>query len=177
MIDTGRPVATVGRELGIHEQTLGQWVNAYRVRQASGDGALSETERAELLRPRKDNADLGLDWAFLKLWRDPEYVETVAYALCLTRIEQKISNNHMVSSTASRASSTRRVLDSDCEFCQLGHGRGLVPLARDRRGCRSESPPGTCGQAQNAIVAMSLLTGRGAWRRCGEVRAESRPSS
>jgi len=66
VINTGRPVATVARELGIQEKTLGRWVNAYRVRQASGDGALSETEYAELLRLRKDNADLRLDRAFLK---------------------------------------------------------------------------------------------------------------
>ena len=66
MINTGRPIARVARELGVKEQTLGQWVNAFRARQEDGDGALTETERAELLRLRKDNSDLKLDRAFLK---------------------------------------------------------------------------------------------------------------
>ncbi len=50
VINTGRPVAVVARELGIKEQTLGRWVNLFRERQKAGDGALSETERAELAR-------------------------------------------------------------------------------------------------------------------------------
>ena len=66
VINTGRPIARVARELGVKEQTLGQWVNAFRARQEDGDGALTETERAELLRLRKDNSDLKLDRAFLK---------------------------------------------------------------------------------------------------------------
>ena len=66
MINPGRPIARVARELGVKEQTLGQWVNAFRARQEDGDGALAETERTELLRLRKDNSDLKLDRAFLK---------------------------------------------------------------------------------------------------------------
>ena len=66
VINTGRAVATVARELGIKEQTLGRWVNAYKARQEAGDGALSETERAELARLRTENSELKLDRAFLK---------------------------------------------------------------------------------------------------------------
>ena len=69
VINTGRTVATVARELGINEATLGRWVNAFRVRAAEGEagqGGLSETERAELLRLRRENSDLKLDRAFLK---------------------------------------------------------------------------------------------------------------
>ena len=66
VINTGRPVATVARELGIVEQTLGNWVKAYRDRREASDGALSETERAELVRLRKENADLKMDRAFLR---------------------------------------------------------------------------------------------------------------
>lgn len=67
VINTGRPVAIVARELGIVEQTLGNWVKAYRVRQEAGDGsALSETERAELARLRKEVSELKMDRAFLK---------------------------------------------------------------------------------------------------------------
>ena len=66
VINTGRPVATVARELGVKEQTLGRWVNLFRERQAAGDGALSETERAELARLRKEVSELKMDRAFLK---------------------------------------------------------------------------------------------------------------
>ena len=66
VINTGRPVAAVARELGVQETTLGRWVNLYRSRQDAGDGALSETERAELARLRKENSELKMDRAFLK---------------------------------------------------------------------------------------------------------------
>ncbi len=66
VVNTGRTVATVARELGVKEQTLGRWVNAYRDRQQAGSGALSETERAELARLRKENSELKMDRAFLK---------------------------------------------------------------------------------------------------------------
>lgn len=66
VINTGRSVAVVARELGVKEQTLGRWVSLFRSRQDAGDGALSETERAELERLRKENLELKLDRAFLK---------------------------------------------------------------------------------------------------------------
>jgi transposase len=66
VINTGRPVAAVARELGVQESTLGRWVNLYRSRQDAGDGALSESERAELARLRKENSELKMDRAFLK---------------------------------------------------------------------------------------------------------------
>ena len=50
----------------LKEQTLGRWVHDFRARAAAGDGALSETERTELLRLRRENSDLKLDRAFLK---------------------------------------------------------------------------------------------------------------
>lgn len=58
------PRSTVARELGIQESTLGRWVHDFRARAAAGEagqGGLSETERAELLRLRKENSDLKLD--------------------------------------------------------------------------------------------------------------------
>jgi transposase len=66
VINTGRPVATVARELGVQEATLGRWVNLFKARQADGEGALSETERAELARLRRENSELKMDRAFLK---------------------------------------------------------------------------------------------------------------
>jgi len=66
VVNTGRPVATVARELGVNEATLGRWVNSFKARNDTGETAVTESERAELLRLRKENADLKMDRAFLK---------------------------------------------------------------------------------------------------------------
>ena len=63
--ETGRPTAEVARELGINEGTLGRWVNLDR-RAREGDGALSESERDELIRLRKENAELAMERDVLK---------------------------------------------------------------------------------------------------------------
>ena len=66
VLTTGRAVATVARELGVNEATLGRWVTAFKARNETGQTEVTESERAELLRLRKENADLKLDRAFLK---------------------------------------------------------------------------------------------------------------
>ncbi len=64
--ETGKPIAQVARELGIHDGTLGNWVNAGRRRRQGGDGVVSEDERAELARLRKENAELAMRCDVLK---------------------------------------------------------------------------------------------------------------
>ena len=65
--ETGKPIAQVARELGIHDRTLGNWVNAdRRRRRQAGDGLVSEDERAELARLRKENAELAMRCDVLK---------------------------------------------------------------------------------------------------------------
>jgi len=55
--ETGRPIAQVARELGINAGTLGNWVGKDRA--GRGDRpALSEDERAELARLRRENTEL-----------------------------------------------------------------------------------------------------------------------
>jgi transposase len=66
VINTGRAIATVARELGINEGSLGRWVSAFKARNDTGETDVTESERAELLRLRKETADLKLDRAFLK---------------------------------------------------------------------------------------------------------------
>lgn len=66
VINTGRRVAVVARELGINEATLGRWVNLHKDRQVAGNTPLSESEQVELARLRKEVAELKLDRAFLK---------------------------------------------------------------------------------------------------------------
>jgi transposase len=63
--ETGKPIAQIARDLGINEGTLGNWVNADR-RRRGGDGALSEDERAELARLRRENAELAMERDLLK---------------------------------------------------------------------------------------------------------------
>ncbi|WP_166805189.1 transposase [Cryobacterium sp. TMT2-4] len=63
-ITTGRAVATVARELGVNEATLGRWVTAFKARNETGRAEVTVSERAELQRLRKENADLKMDRAF-----------------------------------------------------------------------------------------------------------------
>ena len=67
VLETGRPIAQIARELGINDGTLGSWVTAARrQRDGGGDGSLSENERAELARLRKENAELRMQRDVLK---------------------------------------------------------------------------------------------------------------
>ncbi len=71
VIDTGRPIVQVAREIGVGEALLGRWV---AVERAKTDGsstdessaALDVDERAELARLRTENAELRMDREFLK---------------------------------------------------------------------------------------------------------------
>jgi transposase len=60
--ETGKPIAQVAWDLGINEPTLGNWVNADKRRCGGGDGTLSrDDERAELVRLRRENAELAME--------------------------------------------------------------------------------------------------------------------
>ena len=64
--ETGRPVAQVAAEIGVGAQLLGRWVKLSQPTGGEVDQALDVSERAELERLRKENADLRLDRSFLK---------------------------------------------------------------------------------------------------------------
>lgn len=66
VIDTGRPVAHVAREVGVGEALLGRWVAAERARMDDPPEALNTDERAELDRLRRENTELRMDREFLK---------------------------------------------------------------------------------------------------------------
>jgi transposase len=58
VVETGKPIAQVARDLGVNEGTLGNWCAKARRTAGDGSGELSESERAELARLRKENAEL-----------------------------------------------------------------------------------------------------------------------
>ncbi len=66
VLDSGRSIATVARELGINEGTLGNWVNRYRREHAGDEPALEINERARLRELEKENRDLRMEMEFLK---------------------------------------------------------------------------------------------------------------
>ena len=72
--ETGRPIAQVARELGINAGTLGNWVAKDRAARGDDRSRLSEDERAELARLRKENTELRMQRDVLKrsvvLWVD-----------------------------------------------------------------------------------------------------------
>jgi transposase-like protein len=51
VVETSRPTAQIARELGIGEQTLGNWVTKYRRDHAGDEPALDLDERAQLESP------------------------------------------------------------------------------------------------------------------------------
>jgi transposase len=65
VIDSSRPIAEVARELGVHEGTLGNWVNKYRVEHPASE-ELGITDRARLQALEKENAELRMQAEFLK---------------------------------------------------------------------------------------------------------------
>lgn len=65
VIQQSRPVAMVAREIGVNEQTLRNWVNAYRRVHADEEPPLSLSERARLRELEAEVRDLRLKSEFL----------------------------------------------------------------------------------------------------------------
>lgn len=66
VIDTGRTIVEVAREIGVGEALLGRWVAVERAKMDDPPEALDADERAELARLRREVAELRMDRAFLK---------------------------------------------------------------------------------------------------------------
>lgn len=58
VLHSGRTIRDVAKSIGVHEITLGKWVTKAQGDESGRDKELSETERAELERLRKENAVL-----------------------------------------------------------------------------------------------------------------------
>ena len=68
VLSSGRPIADVARSLGINEGTLWNWVRAARDAQAraADPAGLSESERDELARLRREVVELRTDKEILR---------------------------------------------------------------------------------------------------------------
>ena len=66
VIDDNRSIAEVARNIGVHEMTLGKWVKKAREAGRVPDKDLSEPERAELERLRKELAVMKMERDFAK---------------------------------------------------------------------------------------------------------------
>jgi transposase len=65
VLESSRPIAQVARELGLHEGTLGNWVNAYRRAHAGEEPPLTISERARLRELEKEVRELKMEREFL----------------------------------------------------------------------------------------------------------------
>ncbi len=65
VIESGRPIAQVARELRINDGTLGNWVAKYRDEHPVAESPLSLSERARLAELERENRQLRLDNEFL----------------------------------------------------------------------------------------------------------------
>ena len=66
VIETGKPIAEVARDLGIHDGTLGNWVNVWRRDHPEPDQALSPVEQARVTELQEENRRLRMENEFLK---------------------------------------------------------------------------------------------------------------
>jgi transposase len=66
VIETGRPIAEVARDLGIHDGTLRNWVTAWRRDHPEPGQTLSPVERARVQELEDENRRLRMENEFLK---------------------------------------------------------------------------------------------------------------
>jgi transposase len=70
VLHSGRTIRDVARSIGVHEITLGKWVGKARGGDPGQDKELSETERVELDRLRKENVILRMERDFANYAED-----------------------------------------------------------------------------------------------------------
>jgi transposase len=65
VIESGRPIAEVAREIHVNEGTLGNWVNKWRAEHAEDEPPLMVSERARLRELERENRELRMKAEFL----------------------------------------------------------------------------------------------------------------
>ena len=82
VISTSKPIAEVARDLGIHDRTLGNWVNAWRSEHPEPDQPLSPVERARVKELEAEVARLRMENEFLKRRRPSSPGRSRSRAVC-----------------------------------------------------------------------------------------------
>ena len=66
VLDEGKPVSQVGRDLDVAQSVVGSWVKQARADRAGGKAGLTTEERSELVKLRREVRDLRLQRDLLK---------------------------------------------------------------------------------------------------------------
>jgi transposase-like protein len=66
VIETGKPIAEVARDLGVNDGTLGNWVTAWRDANPEPEPELPPIERARMKELEEENRRLRMENEFLK---------------------------------------------------------------------------------------------------------------
>lgn len=66
VIETGKPIAEVSRDLGIRDGTLGNWVNSWRRQYPEPDEPVTSTERSRVKEMEDQIRRLRMENEFLK---------------------------------------------------------------------------------------------------------------
>jgi transposase-like protein len=80
VIESGRSIADVPREIHVNETTLGTWVAKYRSEHAEDEPPLSLSERARLKELERENRELRMKTEFLG-----------KAAACVSRMRRKVA--------------------------------------------------------------------------------------
>src|SRR5215218_7316068 len=93
VLETGKPIAEVARDLGIHEGTLGNWVNIWRRENPEPVPDLSPVERARVKEMEDEIRRLRMENEFLKKQRPSSRGRSRSRALrCDRRGEGQLSD-------------------------------------------------------------------------------------
>lgn len=65
VVESGRPIAEIAREIHVNETTLGTWVAKYRRDHAEDEPPLTLSERARLRELERENRELRMKAEFL----------------------------------------------------------------------------------------------------------------
>ena len=87
VIETGRPIAEIARELEINEGTLGNWVNEWKQSNPEPEKALTPVERARVAEMEDEIRRLRLENEFLKKQRPSSQGRNRSRALRVDRGE------------------------------------------------------------------------------------------
>jgi transposase len=68
VLDEGKSISQVARDLDLTASALGSWVERARADRTKGKTGLTTEERAELARLRKENRELRMERDLLKKW-------------------------------------------------------------------------------------------------------------